>query len=105
MDVFKALQFYLTSVGMEPLNDGLNLRNLECLFLIGQFSISAFAFLFFRANNSKEYSESFYASITITMNGIATFIFMFKSKDVFKLIKNIERIVENRKLYIDISNA
>lgn len=75
----------------------LNQINLIYLLVVGQFSVSALAFLSLEANTLKEYAESFYASLTITSNCYGLWILFFKSQDIFKFIEHIEETLEKCK--------
>lgn len=97
MEIFQVLRTYTRMIGMQPLEKKFNPRNLEILFILGQFSISALTFLLFEASTLKEYAGGFYASITITINYFGFMLLMSKAQDIFELIENIEETIENRK--------
>lgn len=92
---------YLAIVGVAPLQPGqnsvFNIRNVSVTLTFASGSILTCAFLFFEASTIEEYTEAFFAWVTVTSIAIGFLLNTIRSPRSFQYIENIEQIIENGK--------
>lgn len=97
MKIFQSTKKFLESVGITAESRPLNMRNLIVLVVFAIMMILIWGFLFFRASNFKEYTESIYMS-SVTLAIFSTFTFViWKKSNVFQFIDCWERIAATSK--------
>lgn len=73
------------------------LRNLLEFSLLIFWAIASIIFLVYEANTLKQHVESFYISITLLAHLFLSAITLSKLEKIFKLIENLESLIEQRK--------
>lgn len=71
-------------------------RNVFVLLLYVLFFVTSTAFILFDANTFEDYSEAFFAWASVLFTGVGFLIYILQSKDIFRVIRHFEQIIENR---------
>lgn len=102
MKVFVVLKRYLSYMGIRPLcadkKTPFPFQYVGVMFLFGLFFISVISFLSFEASTFQEYSESFYALISVSF-GLIVMNFYSMKADIFGFFDRLENMIESRKFF------
>lgn len=71
----------------------LNSKNVFVLIMLVICSISANVFLWYEADNFKEYTESFYGTSCVTVSFANFTVNVWKMPNMFRLIENLENCI------------
>lgn len=97
MKIFQSTKKFLETVGITAESRPFNMRNLIVLGIFAISTILVWGFLFLRASNFKEYTESIYMS-SVILAIFATFIFViWRKSNIFQFIDCWERIAATSK--------
>lgn len=101
MKLFVVLREYMAYCGLRPLRSGekysWNCANVGYLLIFSLFGVSVTAFIFIDANTFQEYSESFYAWISVWFFFISTIFTIRMTERIFQLFENLEITINGRK--------
>lgn len=99
MTIFQSAQKYFGIVGISSHNvfQKLNTKSVGTFIIFGQALISNYVFLLHEAGSFREYTDSFYATATVTLGAINFSIAVWKMAETFKFIENCEDIIGKSK--------
>lgn len=94
--------FYSLSINPEEVSEQnrCNLKRLTIFFLVTQCIIPLWLFFLFEAKNFNEYADSFYSVATSTHLFFTYFIIYSKRHSVFRLMRDFESVMQERKFSI-----
>lgn len=101
MKLFRKARSLFQFVGIRPpetIQGPYNLRILMTLFCLAPCTFCSSTFLFSKAETFTEYAESFYFSSTLYMNTTVFLINVWKMKQLFKFISNLEHGIQKSEL-------
>lgn len=100
MLICASLRQYAANLGIclsKPNEAKFNRKSVGVLYIFGQSFISVSAYLLFGAQTIREYEESFFVWITLSLVIVGFFSTVVRSPHLFKLLDTIEKMIENRK--------
>lgn len=101
MELFLALLEYSDIIGIRPLRPNqtsvFNRRNLSVFLFFVLFFISSTACLYFDDSTFEEYSQTFYAWLTMLLTGIGFTINVLLTVNLFQLLDKLKHSIEKCK--------
>lgn len=98
MKLFETVQRNFASVGYSLLYSNqkyhLNARNMTVIFLLTINTLANGAYILYNTESFEEYLQDIYVTSTVAMVLVILMIFIALMSNVFKLIENLEQIVE-----------
>ena len=101
MRIFQSIRKYLAILGIEPLQPfqkkRLMTKRLVVFIIFILFFTSSLVFIGYEASSLGEYADAFYMSATLDWMIFAFGILLWKMDDIFKLIGDFEKLIQQRK--------
>lgn len=99
MKFFQSTQefFGVLGISSQYLMHKRNVKSILTMLIFGQALISNYVFLLLKAENFREYTDSFYATATITIAAVNFVIAILKMAESVRFIENCENTIEKSK--------
>lgn len=99
-EIKKSLVFCGVKSPQSEKSNRFNLRNLTILIIFSASTTIMSLFIILEDGTMAEYSSAIYGCLSSTMTTIILLIFVWKTKDLYKLISSFEKTIEEREFFI-----